>query len=100
MAVAVKVPYRHGDWTRADEGILRGLERAVTMAQQDAHGALKSGGGPLVDHDQVEKAVAVQVCHRHKVWTATNGIVLGGLERAVARSKQGADGVRAGVDHG
>ena len=72
------------------EGLL-GLEGAVAVAQQHAHGAAVAIGD-----DEVGLAVAVEVGHRHaNVGLAAGGEGLLGLEGAVAVAQQHAHRVAA-----
>ncbi len=90
MAVAVKVPYRHRLSPVADRVGLGCLEGAVTVALQDADGALTRKSSAQVDHREVEDAIAVKISHREGFGVLTDGVVLRSLESAVPMAQQNA----------
>ena len=59
LAVAVEITHRDGIGLAADGVVGLGLERAVAVAQQDAHRV-----AAVVGHGQVGLAVAVEIAHR------------------------------------
>jgi hypothetical protein len=81
-AIAVEVPHRHGLRPAPDVVVHGGLEGAVAVAQQHAHGITVEEGC-----DQVLPAVAVEVSHRHGLRSVPDVVVQGGLEGAVSRRK-------------
>src|SRR6266404_3832275 len=102
MAIAVKIC--DGDGNRKGtphHGIaLGGLERAVAPAQQDADAIATTAVITLIDHCQIEVAVAIEVSHRHGSGTNTDSVVLGTLERAVALAQQDTYRAVIATDHG
>src|SRR5437588_302496 len=94
MAVAVKVPHRHGLGSTPSGEVGGGLKGAVPVAQEQTHGAAVKVG-----HGEIEMAVTVKVPYRNRLRTVPNGEVVGGLKGAVAVAQKHSHGVVAGVGH-
>src|SRR5262249_57017591 len=73
-----------------------GLEGAVAVAQEHAHGARVEQVGP----GEVEDAVAVEVRRHHPAGPCADSVALGDLEGAVAIAQEHADGAAAIVGDG
>src|SRR5207248_1380380 len=97
--VTVEVPHRYTTRIVAGSVDLGGLEGAVALAQQDTHRAIWI---KVIDHGEVEMAVAIKVAHGHRDRMGAGGVALGGLEGTVALAQQDRHGAirKDGVGHG
>src|SRR5262249_28772790 len=82
-AVPVDGPYRHRTGPAPGAEIPCGLEEAVAVAQEHAHGTAE-----LVRNDEIEEAVAVYIRHGHEPGYAPRGERARVLEGAVAVAQQ------------